>query len=175
MLKLIAAVLVIAIVAVLGLAATKPDTLRVQRSTSIHAPPEKIYALVQDFHQWPQWSPYEKKDPTMKRTFTDSDSGKGARYAWNGNKEVGSGSMEIIEANPPGKVGIKLYFLEPFEGHNTAEFTMTPRAENTEVTWLMYGPNPLLGRVIQVFLNVDDMIGKDFEAGLANLKTVAER
>ena len=172
---IIAIVLAIAIAAVLILAATKSDTLRVQRAISIKAPADRIFPLINDFHQWRSWSPYEDRDPALKRTYGGADSGKGAVYAWDGNKNVGSGRMEILETAVPSKILIKLDFFKPFEGHNTAEFTMLPQGDGTHVTWLMYGPANFMSRLIQVFINLDNMIGKDFEAGLANLKKVVEK
>jgi uncharacterized protein YndB with AHSA1/START domain len=172
---IIAVILAIAIAVVLILAATKPSTLRVQRSVSIKASAETIYPLINDFHQWRSWSPYENKDPAMKRTYSGAERGKGAVYGWDGDKNVGSGRMEILEASAPQKIVIKLDFFTPFEGHNTAEFTMLPQGDGTYVTWLMHGPARFLTRLIQVFMNLDHMIGKDFEAGLANLKTITEK
>ena len=174
-LVIIAVILAIAIAAVLILAATKPTTLRVQRSVSINAPPERIFSLISDFHQWVTWSPYEQKDPAMKRTYSGAERGRGAVYAWDGNKNVGSGRMEILDVSAPSKIVIKLDFFKPFEGHNTAEFTMLPQGDGTHVTWLMHGPANFMSRLIQVFINLDNMIGKDFEAGLANLKTITEK
>jgi uncharacterized protein YndB with AHSA1/START domain len=171
----VAVILAIAIAAVLIFAATKPNTLRVQRATSIKAPAEMIFPLINDFHQWRSWSPYENKDPAMKRTYSGAERGKGAVYAWEGDKNVGSGRMEILEASAPQKIVIKLDFFTPFEGHNTAEFTMLPQGDGTHVTWLMYGPARFVTKLIQVFMNLDNMIGKDFEAGLANLKTITEK
>lgn len=178
MLKILGIVAVVVLVAVAGIlayAATKPDDFRVQRSASIKAPPDKIYAQIVDLHGWAAWSPYEKKDPAMKRTFSGAASGKGAVYEWDGDKNVGAGRMEIVEAAAPSKVGIKLDFLKPFEGHNTAEFTMVPSGDGTNVTWAMYGPSPYIAKVMGTFFNMDRMIGDDFAAGLANLKTIAEK
>jgi len=172
---IVAVVLAIAIAVVLVLAATKPDTFSVRRETSVKAPPERIFPLINDFHQWGTWSPYENKDPAMKRTYSGAASGKGAVYAWDGNKNVGSGRMEILEASIPSKIVIKLDFFTPFEGHNTAEFTMLPQGDVTSLTWLMHGPATLMSRVMQVFMNLDKMVGKDFEAGLANLKKHTEK
>ena len=172
---IIAIILAIAIAAVLVFAATKPKTLRVQRAIGIKAPAETIFPLISDFHQWLKWSPYEEKDPAMKRTYGGADSGKGATYAWDGDKNVGSGRMEILEAAAPSKIVIKLDFFKPFEGHNTAEFTMLPQGDGTHVTWVMHGPANFMSRLIQVFINLDNMIGRDFEAGLANLKTLTEK
>lgn len=172
---IIAAVLVIAVAVVLILAATRPDTFSVRRAIAVKAPPERVFALINDFHQWGTWSPYETKDPAMKRTFSGAASGRGAVYAWDGNKNVGSGRMEILDASSPSQIVIKLDFFSPFEGHNTAEFTMLPQGDATNVTWLMHGPAPFLSKVIQVFINLDNMIGKDFEIGLANLKKLTEK
>jgi uncharacterized protein YndB with AHSA1/START domain len=171
----IAAVLGLAIVVILILAATRPNTFSVQRATTVRAPAEKIFPLINDFRQWGSWSPYEHKDPAMKRTFGGAASGKGAVYAWDGNKNVGSGRMEILDASAPAKIVIKLDFFTPFEGHNTAEFTMLPQGDATNLTWLMHGPAPFMAKVMHVFMNIDRMVGKDFEIGLANLKRLAEK
>jgi uncharacterized protein YndB with AHSA1/START domain len=172
---IVVVILAVAIAAVLVLAATKPDTLRVQRSIAINAPPERIFPLIADFHQWVTWSPYEQKDPAMKRTYDGAERGKGAIYAWNGDKNVGSGRMEILEATAPQKIVIKLDFFTPIEGHNTAEFTMLPQGDGTHVTWLMHGPARFVTKLVQVVMNLDNMIGKDFEAGLAELKQITEK
>ena len=171
----IAVILAIAIAVVLILAATKPDRFSVQREITVQAPAEKIFPLINDFHQWVAWSPYEHKDTGMKRTYSGTESGKGAVYGWDGNNNVGSGRMEILESAVPSKIVIKLDFFKPFEGHNTAEFTMLPQGGGTHVTWLMHGPAPFMNKLMQVFMNLDKMIGKDFEAGLVNLKTVTEK
>ena len=172
---IVAAVIALAIAIVLILALTKPDIFRVQRVATIKAPAETIFSLINDFHRWGGWSPWETRDPAMKRTFSGAESGKGAVYAWDGNKNVGSGRMEILDAVLPSKIVIKLDFIKPFEGHNTAEFTMLPRGAATEVTWTMYGATPFIGKVMHVFINLDRMIGKDFELGLANLKKAVEQ
>ena len=165
----------VAIIVLLIIAATKPDTFRIQRATTIKAPPATIFALINDFHRWSAWSPWEKKDPDMKRTFSGAETGQGAIYAWDGNKNVGAGQMEITESSTPSKVVIKLDFLKPFEGHNLAEFTMEPRGDATAVTWLMHGPRSYVHKLMSTLINMDKMIGKDFEAGLANLKAVSEK
>jgi uncharacterized protein YndB with AHSA1/START domain len=172
---IIALVLAVAIMVVLILASGKPNTFSVRRATSVKAPPEKIFPLINDFHQWGSWSPYENKDPAMKRSYSGAASGKGAVYGWEGNKNVGSGRMEILDTSAPSKIVIKLDFFTPFEGHNTAEFTMLPQGDTTQVTWLMHGPAPFMSKVMQVFMNLDNMIGKDFEVGLANLKRLTEK
>ena len=175
MLTKIVVVLLVVVAGFLAYASTRPDTLRVQRSATIKAPPDKIYPLITDLRRWSVWSPWEKKDPAMKRTFGGADSGQGAVYAWQGNSDVGEGRMEIVEATPPSKVAIKLDFIKPLEGHNVAEFTLTPKGEATDVTWLMYGPTPFIGKVLGIFMNMDAMIGNDFEAGLASLRAAAEK
>jgi uncharacterized protein YndB with AHSA1/START domain len=172
---IIAVVLAIVIAIVLILAATKPDRFSVQRAATIKAPPEKIFPAISDFHQWTSWSPWEHRDPAMKRTYSGADSGKGAVYAWDGNKNVGSGRMEILDVSVPSKIVIKLDFLKPFEAHNTAEFTMLPQGDATNLTWVMHGPLVFMAKVMHVFINMDRMIGKDFEAGLANLKRITEK
>jgi hypothetical protein len=172
---IIAIVLAVAIAIVLILAATKPARFSVQRATTVKAPPDAIFPLINDFHRWGTWSPYENKDPAMKRSYSGAESGKGAVYAWDGNKNVGSGRMEILDTSAPTKIVIKLDFFTPFEGHNTAEFTMLPQGDATNLTWLMHGPAPFMSKLMQVFMNIDNMIGKDFEVGLANLKKLTEK
>jgi uncharacterized protein YndB with AHSA1/START domain len=172
---IIAVVLAIAVAVVLILAATRPDRFTVRRAATIKAPPEKIFAAISDFHQWGSWSPWEHRDPAMKRAYSGADSGKGAVYAWDGNKNFGSGRMEILEVSVPSKVVIKLDFLKPFEAHNTAEFTMLPQGDAINLTWVMHGPLVFMAKVMHVFINMDKMIGKDFEAGLANLKKLTEK
>jgi uncharacterized protein YndB with AHSA1/START domain len=172
---IIAVIVAVAIVIILILAATKPDTFRIERSGIINAPAEKIFAVLNDFHQWGGWSPWEHKDPDMKRTFGGAERGKGATYGWEGDKNVGTGRMEILEANTPSKLVIKLDFFKPFEAHNTAEFTMLPQGNGTNVHWVMHGPANFISKVMQVFMSMDKMVGKDFEQGLANLKQLTEK
>jgi len=177
MLKFIGIALVIAIVAVvavLAFAVTRPDTFQVVRTALVKAPPEKIFAVVNDLRGWRAWSPYEKKDSDMRRTFEGPPAGKDAVYAWDGNNNVGQGRMEIIDVSAPSRIVIKLDFLRPFEAHNTATFTMIPEGDATSVTWAMDGPAQFVGKVMGVFVDLDKMIGRDFEAGLANLKALAE-
>jgi len=172
---IIAIVLVVAIVAVLIIAAAKPDRFSVQRAATINAPADKVFPLIADFHEWRKWSPWEDRDPALKRTYSGAERGKGAIYAWEGNRNVGSGRMEILEANSPSLVKIQLDFLKPFEAHNIAEFTMLPQGNATQLNWLMHGPAPFMSKVMQVFMSFDRMIGKDFEAGLAKIKSVSEK
>lgn len=167
---------IVAIIAViLILAAMRPDTFRIERKIAIKAAPDRVYALLDDFHHWPSWSPWEKLDPAMNRSFSGAASGKGAGYAWQGNKKVGRGSMEILESQAPAKLIIKLDFFEPFEAHNTAQFDLAQSGGETTVTWAMFGPSPFMMKVMHLFMNMDKMVGKDFEEGLNNLKAQAEK
>ena len=175
MFKIIAIIIVVLLAALLIYAATKPDTFRVQRAISIKSPPEKIFPLINDFHSFGAWSPYEKKDPTMKRTFSGAANGKGAVYEWEGDHNVGKGRMEIVDTSPPSRVIINLDFVKPLETHNIVEFTLEPQGDSTNVTWAMHGPLPYMAKVMHVFFNMDKMVGNDFETGLANLKTIAEK
>lgn len=175
MFKSIVLLALAAIAAVLIYAASKPDTFRVERTVSIKAPPEKIFALLNDYHNWPSWSPYERLDPAMTRTYSGAASGKGSIYAWEGNSNIGKGRMEILESTTPSKLGIKLDFLKPFEAHNIADFTLAPRGDHTDVTWAMHGPLPYTAKVMHTFINMDKMVGGQFAEGLANLKAVAEK
>jgi len=174
-LKKIAIVVAVIVAAILAFAATRPDSFRVVRTTSIKAPPEKIYPLLADFHAWPAWSPWEKLDPALRRTFSGAPSGKGAVYEWAGDGKVGAGRMEITDAVVPSKVAIQLDFAAPIEARNVTAFTLAPAAGATNVTWDMSGPSNYLTKVMGVFVSMDSMIGKDFEAGLANLKAAAEK
>jgi len=174
MIKTIAIVVVSLVAALLIFAATKPDTFRVERSISIEAPSEKIFAILNDFHLSQSWSPFEKKDPTMKRTFGGAASGKGAVYEFDGNKEVGKGRLTITDTAPPSKITIALDMVEPFEAHNTVEFTLGANGDSTKVTWAMHGPQSYMMKVLSFFIDCDKMIGKDFEAGLVKLKAITQ-
>ena len=174
MLLTILGVIAALIAAILIFAATRPDSFRVERSTTIKAPPERVFGYINDFHNWPAWSPWEKIDPALKRTYSGPASGKGSAYAWEGNGKVGSGRMEIQESSPPGKILINLDFMKPMEAHNIAEFTLVPKGDTTDVTWAMYGPSPFLSKVMQTFFSMEKMVGGSFAEGLANLKAAAE-
>jgi hypothetical protein len=172
---IVAVVLAIAIAVVLILAATRLDTSSVQRATRVTAPREKIFPLIDDFHQWRLWSPYENKGTAMQRSYSGAASGKGAVYGWDGNSNAGSGLMEILDSSAPASIVIKLDFFKPFEGHNSAEFKMLPQGDaiqgTTRVSWRTA---PFMSKLMQVFMNLDNMIGKEFEVGLAHLKRLAE-
>jgi carbon monoxide dehydrogenase subunit G len=175
MIKTIAIVIVLAILAILAYAATRPNDMRVERKISIKAAPEKIFPYINDFHQWAVWSPYEKIDPSMQRTHSGPQSGVGAVYGWSGTGKAGVGRMEITSTTPASQINIKLDFEKPFAGHFTTLYTFVPQGDNTEVTWAMFGPAAYISKVMGIFFNMDNMIGRDFETGLANLKTVAEK
>jgi uncharacterized protein YndB with AHSA1/START domain len=173
--KAFAVVLVLAVAGVLGFAATRPGFFTVERTASIQAAPEKVFPLIEDFRRWREWSPYENLDPNMKRTLAGAEKGVGAVYSWDGDRKAGAGRMEITDAPSPVRVTIKLDFTRPFESSNMAEFRLVPKGAGTEVTWAMHGPNAFIGKLFGVFVDMDRMIGKDFEAGLASLKAIAEK
>jgi uncharacterized protein YndB with AHSA1/START domain len=175
MLKTIVIIVLALIAAALIYAATKPDSFRIERSTQIKAPAAKVFALVNDFHQWEAWSPWEKIDPALKRTYGGAASGKGAVYEWNGNKDVGQGRMEIVESNPPSKVALKLDFTKPFEAHNMVDFTLAEQGGSTTLTQAMYGPSPYISKVMSLFFSMDKMVGEKYEEGLASIKALAEK
>jgi hypothetical protein len=174
MLKIIAIVVVL-IAGVLVFAATRPDSFQVQRTATIQAPPEKIFPLINDFNRWGAWSPWEKKDPGMKRSYGSVTAGNGAVYAWDGNKDVGQGSMEITESVAPSRLALRLSFVKPFEARNNVEFSLEPRGAATQVTWTMHGRVPYISKIIHLFVDIDRMVGGDFETGLASLKALAEK
>ncbi len=174
MLQTILIAVAVVVVGILAYAASRPDTFRLQRSTTITAAAEKVFPMIADFHEWIRWSPWEDRDPALKRTYSGPSSGTGAVYAWEGNKNVGVGRMEIMETTMPSRVAIKLDFLKPFEVHNIAEFTLEPAGGGTRVTWAMHGPSPFMMKLMGVFTSMDKMVGKDFEAGLAKMKAAAE-
>lgn len=175
MLKIFVAVVLLLVTGLLIYAATKPDSFRIERSTTIKAPPEKVFALINDFHQWEAWSPWEKIDPALKRTYSGSLSGAGAVYEWAGNREIGQGRMEIVESTALSKVSLKLDFVTPFEAHNFVDFTLTPQGDSTKVTQAMYGPSPYVSKLMTIFFSMEKMVGSKYEEGLANLKSLAEK
>jgi uncharacterized protein YndB with AHSA1/START domain len=170
--KLLLAVAVL-IAAVLAFAATRPDSFRIERSLLVQAPPQAVYPQIADFHRWRAWSPFENLDPAMKRSYDGAERGLGAIYAWDGDKS-GAGRMEIVEAVEPSRIRIQLDFLRPFKARNTAEFVLAAEGGGTRVSWAMYGADPYVGKLMGLFFDRDAMIGKDFEKGLASLKSLAE-
>ena len=171
---IVLAVLIIAIAIVLAIAAGRPDRFRIERSTTITAPAESIFPLIADFHRWRSWSPYEDRDPAMHRTYNGAPQGQGAIYAWDGNKQIGSGRMEILEATPSSRITIKLDFFKPFKASNTAEFSFEPGTAGTRVIWAMHGTSPFMSKLMGLVFNMDKLVGKDFEVGLQKLKALAE-
>lgn len=196
--------LVIVAAVVSGLALTQPDSFRIERSIVVKAPPERVFSYLDDFHQWPAWSPWERLDPAMQRAWSGAPRGKGAVYTWSGNDDVGQGRMEITGSAPPatqapgitapaplapavrapgilapstlapGIIDIRLDFVKPFESHNQVRFVLTPRPDGTLVTWSMTGASPFALKLVGLFTSVEDMAGPDFERGLAQLKEAAE-
>ncbi len=174
MVKILVFAVLVLLIAVLAYAAMKPDTFRIQRSASINAPPQTIFALINDLNRFNTWNPFTRKDPGVRGTYSGPSSGHGAAYAFDGNKDVGAGIIQIAQSSPPSKVTMKLDMTRPFEAHNIVEFTLEPHGRSTRVTWAMHGPSPYIVKVMSILFSMDRMIGKDFEAGLANLKAAAE-
>ncbi len=165
-------VLVLAVLALLILAAMKPNTFSVVREAEINAPPARVHQLINDFHEWTAWSPWEKMDPNLVRTYSGTASGPGAVYEWTGNKKVGQGRMDIT-GSTPSRIDIDLHFMKPFEARNKTVFTLTPQNGGTRVRWEMTGSSPFMFKVMSLFTSMDNMIGKDFESGLNTMKSVA--
>jgi uncharacterized protein YndB with AHSA1/START domain len=152
--------------------ATRPDTVHIERSANVSAPPETVFALVNDFHKWAQWAPWDKLDPAMKKNY-EGGPGMGAKYHWVGNDQVGEGRMTITESQPPSKIVIKLEFIKPFEANNVTTFTIAPGPKGSQVVWAMDGQQNFMSKAFGLFMDMDAMVGKDFEAGLAALDQLA--
>lgn len=165
----------ILIAALLIIAASRPDTFSLVRSADFRAPPERVFGQLNDFKNWAAWSPWEEMDPNMQRNFSGAAAGQGAKYAWVGNKKVGEGSMEITRAVASSNIELDLNFLKPFKANNVTEFTLSPTQNGTHVKWEMRGPLNLMMKVMHMFMNMDSMVGKDFEKGLSKLKAIVER
>jgi uncharacterized protein YndB with AHSA1/START domain len=174
MLKTILLIVAAVIAALLAYAAFKPDTFRLQRSATIAAPPAKVFALINDLRQFNTWNPFAKMEPSVVITYDATSAGVGGAYNWKGEK-TGEGRMQITESVPAQRVSAKLDFTKPFEAHNLVDFTVQPQGSGSTVTWAMHGPMPYLNRVMTIFFDMDKTVGKDFEAGLANLKALAEK
>ena len=175
MLKTIAIIAAVFVAGVLAYAATRPNAFRVARSVSITAPPDKIFPLINDLRAFNKWNPFLKMDPAIKLAYSGPDSGKGAAHAWDGNSQVGKGSIEITESTPSSQILMKLDLIKPMEAHNRVAFTLEPKPGATEVTWAMSGENSFLGKVMGLCFNMDKMVGGSFEEGLADLKAQAEK
>jgi len=172
-LKTLALVLLAAVLLLLAYAATRPDSFRVQRSLRIAAPAEKLFPMISDLKQFNLWNPYLRKDPGSQQTYGNVTAGPGALYGW-ASEKLGEGSMQVVDVTAPTRVSMKLDFIKPYEGHNMAEFSLTPEGDGTTVVWAMHGPANYVSKLMGVVFNMDRMIGTDFEDGLVNLKTLAE-
>jgi uncharacterized protein YndB with AHSA1/START domain len=173
MLTTVAVIVAVAIAGFLVFVARKPDLFKVQRAVSIKAPPETIFPLIRDFQSFISWSPFEK-DPNIKRSFKGPATGKGAIYEWEGNRTVGAGSVELVDVVPPSRLTMKLTMLRPFKAENTAEFTLEPKGDFTNVTWAMRGRQPFMAKLMGTFMDCEKMCGTQFEEGLGKLKALAE-
>lgn len=170
-LALLAVLLIVLIVAIL----LQPDEYRVQRTSTMNAPPAAAFAQVNDFHNWDRWSPWAKLDPNMKVTYDGPTSGAGAKYSWVGNDDVGEGRMTILESKPNELIRIRLEFIKPFESAADTEFTFKPEGNQIVVAWSMAGKHNFMSKAMCLFMSMDKMIGPDFEKGLASLKGVVEK
>ncbi len=163
--------------AVLGLfalyVATRPGEFRTERSLDINASPATLFALINDFHEWAAWSPWEKMDPTMTKSYEGPSAGKGAVYRWHGNNKVGEGVMTILESNPDSRIDVQLQFIKPFAATNKAIFTLVQAGTSTKVTWAMEGNKNFMMKAFGVFMNMDELVGTDFERGLAAMRDAA--
>jgi hypothetical protein len=164
----------VVILGVLIYASSKPEVFHVERSVRIHATPDAIFPLINDLHRWEAWTPYDK-DPAMKKTYSGSDAGVGAHYAWEGNKQVGQGEISIRETLPPNLLVFDLHMIKPFEGRNVATFSLDPDGDATRVTWSLDDKHKLMQKIMSIFLNLDHMVGKDFAVGLDRLKALVEQ
>lgn len=175
MIKTILLVLVVAVAALLLYASTRPDTFAVERSTTIAAPADRLFPLINDLRAFNTWNPYARKDPAMQSRYSGPAAGGGAALDFHGNKDVGRGRITITGSKAPSEVTMQLDMFEPFEGHNTVVFTLAPDGAGTRVTWAMHGPSAFITKLMGLFFNMDQMIGQDFESGLANLRQLAEK
>ena len=173
-LKKVALVFAALLVIFLIVVALQPADYKITRSATISAPPSAVFAQVNDFHKWEAWSPWAKLDPSVKNTFEGSPAGKGAIFKWVGNDKVGEGQMTVTDSKPDEQILIDLHFIKPFESSCLTEFTFKPDGDKTNVTWTMSGHNGFISKAFCLFMNMDKMVGGDFEKGLASMKTVAE-
>ena len=166
--------IVVLVVVFVCIVALQPSHYRIERSANINAPASVVFAQVNDFHKWEAWSPWAKIDPAMKQTYEGASSGTGAIYTWAGNNQVGEGRMTITESHPNDLIKIKLEFIKPWSATNATDFAFKPQGNQTAVTWTMDGDNNFMGKAFGLFMNMDKMVGGDFEKGLAQMKSVAE-
>ena len=167
--------LVVAVGALLAYTATRPDTFSVQRSASIAAPAERIFPLIANLKAMNTWNPFVQPDPAIKLAYSGPEIGKGAAHTWKGNSKVGEGRIEVTEATAPGRVTMNLVMIKPMKADNAVEFTLRPNGTGTNVTWKMSGRQPFLAKLMNVFIDCDNMVGRQFEKGLASLKVMAEK
>src|SRR4051812_4305151 len=173
LIKLLIGIVVLLVIFAIAIA-TRPKTFRVERSILVSAPADVVFPFINDFHLWNRWSPYEKLDPNLQRTFSGAQAGTGATYEWLGNREAGQGKMVIKESTPSQRVAIDLFFLKPFKSTSLAEFTFAPALGGTKVTWAMSGKNTTAGKAISLVASMDKYLGNSFDEGLGNLKRVVE-
>ncbi len=166
--------LAVVIVVFVIVVALHPSDFRITRTANVSTPAAVVFALVNDLHEWEAWSPWEKMDPALKKSFEGPSAGTGASYSWTGNKKVGAGRMTIMESHPDELIRIKLEFLKPFKAAHTAEFSFKSKGNQTAVTWNMFGKNNFMGKAMHLFMNMDKMVGGQFEKGLAQMKSVVE-
>ena len=174
MIKIIVIVLAVIVIGVVIAIALQPDDFRVARSATMAAAAPAVFAQVNDFHKWEAWNPWGKIDRAMKQSYAGAPSGTGATYTWSGNKQVGEGRMTIVESRPSDLIRINLEFLKPFAANNTAVFTFKPAGAQTDVTWSMAGKNNFFAKAIHLFMDMDKMVGGQFEQGLASIKSIVE-
>jgi uncharacterized protein YndB with AHSA1/START domain len=174
-LKAVLAGVALAVLVILGLASRQPDTFRVERRVVVNAAPQKVFPYLEDPKKTFEWSPWEKKDPNVKKTYSGAAKGKGAVYEWQGNKELGAGRLEIVEVEPNRRVVMDLQFTAPMKARDVAEYVVTPVAGGSEVLWSIEGPMPFISKVMCVFMDMDKMVGAEFEKGLADLKAIVEK
>ena len=173
MLKKIALALVLILGGLAVFIASRPADFRITRSRTVAAPPAAVHPYVNDFHKWAEWSPWEKLDPAMKREIAGPPAGTGATYHWVGNDQVGEGRMTITDSSQPGSIIIRLEFLKPWAATNTTQFDFSPSGSGTNVTWTMTGRHNFVSKAMCLVMDMDKMVGPDFEKGLANLDTVS--
>jgi hypothetical protein len=171
----VAVALILVVAVLLAYAATKPDTFRVQRSTSINAPADHIFPLIANLRSMNTWNPFVEPDPAIKLAYSGPDTGRGAVHTWSGNSKVGEGRIEVTEAAPSSRVAMQLDMFKPMKARNAVEFTLRPNGNATAVTWAMSGRQPFIGKLMTVFIDCDTMVGRQFEKGLGKLKAIAER
>ncbi len=171
---IIGIIVVLVLLAAVAYIATRPEDFRIERTARIGAPPDVVFSIINDLRQWSRWSPYDKRDPNMKKTFDGPSTGPGASYAWNGNNQVGEGRLTILESKPGELVSMTLEFSRPFKCKNQVNFKLVPSEGGTRMSWIMDGKNNFMAKAMSVVMNMDKMVGKDFEQGLANLDGVLQ-